>query len=469
MLLAYLWIGVIPYNDGAGWDGDVYVAYVKSLAAGIPISGDPYRSIRLSGFLQLVPFAWGGSSKATLVLIQMLFNTGLMAIGTGCLFSCLRTLGVESRKAIFSVALMTISWAGMVMPIFYPVLSDNLAIPICCIALWCWANNRNVPLYIMCGWFVWLFPGLFLVPLGLITFPFKREENLETIQFPHTVKKSLFALFFITGLVIYYFLMKNITTTNIAAHMANGGSTAVPSLIPISILIQCMTIAILAWIGARILCLSQIYQSIRLSGLLLGIFIVSASYLVMSLTINFSTGFQGPPLLDNLMMQGAAAPLKTWVAHFLYFGFFVPLVAAHCIQWSLRGQPGIPLGLLIVFIAFFPFMSFGSESRQWVGIIPVAIAIYALVKNTRKQQIFMIVISMISLFTLHGLRSNTEVAVERGLAIQSYEWQYYFGRQGPWMSVDVYELSLMALIAVAALYLWLGAIENRPLAAPTPH
>lgn len=466
MLLTFLWIGVIPYNDGAGWDGDVYIAYIKALAAGQLIVGDPYRSIRLSGFIQLIPFAWSGAEKGTLVLIQMVLNISLMSIGAGSLFSCLKELGINQRKAVLSVTLLIFSWAGLVMPTFYPVLSDNLALPFCCIAMWCWVKHKNIYLYIMCAWFAWLFPGLFLVPLGLIAFPYKHANNIKIFNISKTVKTLVFAAFTVIGLLLYYYLMREISMEKVANHMASGGSTGILSLVPLSMVIQSVIIILLAWTGASFLCSPELYRTLRLPSLLIGICIVAASHIVMSLAINFSTGFQGPPLLENLMMQGASAPLKAWVAHFLYFGFIVPLVAAHCIRWSLRAAISIPFGLLFIFIAFFPFLNFGSESRQWIGVLPVCIVIYALIENTLKQQVFLVFASAVSLFTIHGIRAGSLKAMEHRLGIQSAEWQYYFGRQGPWMSVDVYEVSLMALIAVAALYLWLGAADTKAVAEP---
>lgn len=461
MLLAYLWMGFIPLNSGSGWDGNDYLGYVKLLAAGEPIVGDPYRTVRLSGFLQLIPFAWGGAGTATLVFIQLVFNIGLMAVGVGSLFSCLRTLGVDSRKATYSVALLVLSWAGLVMPVFYPVLSDNLAIPLCCIAMWCWAKQKSTYLYLLCGWFVWLFPGLFLVPLGLIAFPYKMDKNNNTVNVTDRFKKRLFAFFSVIGLLLYCYWMRKITIVKVAAYMASGGSTGVASLVPFSIAIQAVTIVILAWSGASFLCSTKLHQTLNIRNLALAIFTIVVSYLAMKLVINFSTGFKGPPLIKNLMLQAVGAPFKPWVAHFLYFGLVVPLVAAQCIRWCFRGNASVPTGLLFIVISFLPFLCFGSESRQWLGVLPACIIIYALTENTRRQQVFLVLASVASLFTMYGIHANTVTAVQDQLGFQSPEWQYYFGRQGPWMSVDVYKVSLVALIGVVAIYLGLGATKDK--------
>lgn len=466
MVLTYLWIGIIPLHEGAGWDGNDYVAYVKLLAGGTPITDDPYRLVRMSGFLQLMPFAWRGEGKETLVFIQLLFNIGFMATGTGCLFSCLRTLGVTPLKALLSISLFTFSWASLIIPVFYPLLSDNLAIPFCCIALWCWVNQKTIALHAICAWFVWLFPALFVVPLGLIAFPYG-TANKASISFlhPKRLQKSLFAVFLVVGLLAYHHFMKDITPQKIATHIISGGQTALVGLIPFSILVQSLIIALLAWIAASVACSPQLYRGLQLKGLFLGFGTVAISFLIMRTVIDFSTGFQGPPLTDNLMMQSAGAPLKAWVSHFLYFGFCVLIVAMYCVRWSFNGDRKVPVGLLVIFLLFSPLLSFGSESRQWIGIFPVAIVMYALMETNHRQQVFLALVAVFSLFTAYGLRDASQAAVDHALGLQSSEWQYYFGRQGPWMSVESYTSGVVALIAVLMTYLYLGVSGDRSASA----
>ncbi|NWC55594.1 hypothetical protein HX835_00765 [Pseudomonas veronii] len=260
--------------------------------------------------------------------------------------------------------------------------------------------------------------------------------------------------------------MKDITTLKISTHIISGGQTALVGFIPLSLLVQCIIIALLAWIAASIACSPQLYRGLKLQSLVLGVCTVAISFLVMRSVIDFSTGFQGPPLTANLMMQSAGAPLKPWISHFLYFGFCVLIVAMYCIRWSFNGDRTVPIGLLVIFMLFSPLLSFGSESRQWIGIFPVAIVIYALMEIKWRQQVFLAIVAVLSLFTLYGLRDASQAAVEQTLGLQSSEWQYYFGRQGPWMSVESYESGVVALIMVAITYLYLGVTGNKKMAVP---
>lgn len=191
------------------------------------------------------------------------------------------------------------------------------------------------------------------------------------------------------GLLLYCYWMRKITIVKVATYMASGGSTGIASLVPFSIAIQALTIVILAWAGASFLCSPKLHRSLSIRGLVLCICTIAASYLAMKLVINFSAGFKGPPLIKNLMLQAVGAPFKPWVSHFLYFGLVVPLVAAQCIRWCFRGDTNMPVGLLFIVISFLPFLCFGSESRQWIGVLPACVVIYALTENTRRQQVFL--------------------------------------------------------------------------------
>lgn len=174
--------------------------------------------------------------------------------------------------------------------------------------------------------------------------------------------------------------MKDITTLNTSTHIISGGLTALVGFIPLLPLMQSVIIALLAWIAASIAWCPQLYRGLKLQRLVPGVCTVAISFLVMRSVIDFSTGFQGPPLTANLMMQSAGAPLKPWISYFLYFGFYVLIVAMYCLRWLFNGDSKVPVGLQVIFMLFSPLLSFGSESWQWNGTFPVIIMIYALTK-----------------------------------------------------------------------------------------
>src|SRR5690606_16958066 len=82
-------VEIIPVNNGAGWDGWQYLQYVRSLAQGEAIVGDPYRSVRLSGFLPLIAAATLSVSQEALVFIQQALNVLLLGVAAGLFFDTL--------------------------------------------------------------------------------------------------------------------------------------------------------------------------------------------------------------------------------------------------------------------------------------------------------------------------------------------------------------------------------------------
>lgn len=55
--IVYRLTGLIPVNNGAGFDGSVYVNYIIKISQYIPIEDDPYRLSRIGGFIPAVIYA----------------------------------------------------------------------------------------------------------------------------------------------------------------------------------------------------------------------------------------------------------------------------------------------------------------------------------------------------------------------------------------------------------------------------
>jgi len=120
----------------------------------------------------------------------------------------------------------------------------------------------------------------------------------------------------------------------------------------------------------------------------------------------------------------------------------------------------VPRALIVVLAAYLPFLLFGSESRQWIGVLPVSAAIFAMSGFSLGLRIWSVIYAALLITPLMFLQSNNAQALAQGLSYQSGEWQYYFGRQGPWMSVAIYEAVLIVLciylVSVMVLDKWLG-------------
>lgn len=439
-------VGQVPVNNGAGWDGFIYLQYLEMLGNGQAIHADPYRSIRLSGFIPLIGASTLGASIEKLLQLQTALNIFLMSLSAALLHDTLRQLGSSPRTAAISLATGLLAWPFLIMPVFYPVLSDNIALAISCLSLWSWVHGRQVILYLLLAYSVWVLPGLFLVPLVLAAMP--RQNDSESLQPPRTwLPRGLYTAALIAALPWITDQSLQLADTHIASHSAHlDGQTAILSLRLLSSIALLVSIAFVLWLLVKAACDPGLWKSLSSGNAVMALLVLSASALAMFKLIDWSNGFTGPPLWIFMLMQSLAAPFKPLVAHFLSFGPIIFMAISGAFAWSRGGAAGLPKAPLVCLLGFMPPLIMGSESRQWVGILPVAVVIAAMSTFTFSQRwcalFFAIVLALPSLW----LKDATHLAVSTTMSFQSNDWQYYFGRQGPWMSVEVYRLGVAVLV-----------------------
>ncbi|MHA6197614.1 hypothetical protein ACX3YG_24980 [Pseudomonas wadenswilerensis] len=438
-------VGHTPVDAGGGWDGQVYLRYVEQLGQGQSISGDPYRSIRLSGFLPLIGASALGASMTTLVALQTFLNILLLSASAALLHDTLRHLGVLRQDALLTLATGLLAWPLLIMPFFYPVLSDNIALAISCLSLWCWARGHQRSLYLLLAYAVWVLPGLFLVPLVLAAMP----RHANSSGSPQYHAKLPWLLFMTSGAVclpVFVHLTGALGDADIASHGAHlQGQTALISLRPLSSLALAASIAVVLWLGANAAANSEVWRSVRPVPALAAGLVLGASALAMYLLFDWESGFKGPPLAHFMLMQSLAAPFKPLVAHFLSFGPVIVMAMTGGITWCRGKMPGLPKALLACLLCFMPLLLIGSESRQWIGVLPVAIVVAGLAPFSRLQRRCCLLFAALLAAPSLWLNGPIERALEQGLSFQSRDWQLYFGRNGPWMSTEVYELGAAVL------------------------
>ncbi len=455
LLLVHLVVGFIPVSDGAGWDGGHYIQHIQTLGQGSAIVNDPYRSVRMSGFLPLILVSALGASKATLIWSQLFLNVVMLSIGAALLHDTMLRLNVKKSIATISIAIMTCSWVFLCMPMFYPILSDNVVLAMVCICLWCWVRSYRWALYAFCAYFTWLMPGQFLIPLILATLPREDHMKPESGLISSKLSLLLFAVFALPASALMLYMIYNIPLSAVIAHgVITVGKTASLDMILLSVTAMLASLLLIVWLGVRLLLDPVTWSSISFRGLLVaGLYFVVSAALIKT-CIDWSGGFNGPPLLDFLFYQSLAAPFKPIVSHFISFGPVILLSIFSCLAWAFGYRYSIPKALIVICFAFLPLLAYGSETRQWVGMLPIAVVIFAVSDFAWLTRVWCLMISALVFAPSLWIKGYVGMAATAELSFQSYQWQFYFGRQGPWMSMTVYQIGLilaLGFIAVAVL------------------
>lgn len=461
-IMVYWVCGTIPVNAGTGWDGSIYLNYIERLSRGEAIHGDPYRLMRMPGFGPLIGGAAFGLSPTYFLTFQMLLNGCVVSMGLALFYSALMNIGCERKSALISTGLLMLTWPVLVMPVYYPILSDHAAISLSCTALWLWSKSLRVWLLGLCVLSVWVLPGLFLLPFVLLCFPFKNHAGKdEGCQSAKVLSVSIFAA---SGIIAAALLLKHLlrfSVEEIAVHAVDkNGQTALTELLPLTYVAAILCVLYVAWIYSRLIIDRSVWSALNIKWLCVSLVVIASTFVWVYLSFDWSVGFAGPPLTKFMTFQSLAAPFKPLLAHFYAFGPVIILSLWGLYRWSIKQERNLPRALVVVLAAYLPFLLFGSESRQWIGVLPVSAAIFAMSFFSFGLRIWSVIYAVFLMAPFMFLQSNNAQALIQGLSYQSGEWQYYFGRQGPWMSVSTY-LSVAELLLVFVLVAILIELFNK--------
>ncbi|MFG0638837.1 hypothetical protein [Delftia sp. WSY_22] len=449
--LVYFFVGFIPIAGGSGFDGSVYVDYILKIASGTQISNDPYRLIRVSGFLPAILGAYLGLGASGIVVFQAVVNALMLSVAAAMFYSTMHELTGRKSVAITATGIMVFSWPYLVMPIYYPVLSDHVALFMSVISIWAWEKSRNLLLCVVTIISVWIMPGIFLIPLMLSIFPHQKGDQAYRLGARH---KFIFAflacvmLFFI-GYILYRML--SMTDAEVVQHPP-GLSIGMADLRSwstffVSIFLLCIG-CVISWVVA----MPVVWERFSMRNMLSSSIALIVGVLSVNWAIDWTSGNHGPPLIHFLLSQAISAPIKPIVSHFLYFGpvLVVALISCVSIKDNLTRKEYFPLFFII--LAYSPILILGSESRQWVSVFPIAVAFVAAREDNLKICLVLLFFAMMLCLPMIFLQSETSLAVKNGFAYISKEWQLYFGRQGPWMSHRTYTIGLVSMLAFFILY-----------------
>ncbi|VVN15965.1 hypothetical protein PS645_04046 [Pseudomonas fluorescens] len=469
LLLVHLIVGFVPVGDGAGWDGQLYLQYIHTLGQGDPILNDPYRTIRMSGFLPLILASSIGAPTAGLIWIQLFLNVVMLSTGAALLHDTMLRLNVKQMVATIAVAVLTCSWVFLCMPMFYPVLSDNVALAMVCICLWCWVCSYRWAVYAFCAYFTWVMPGLFLIPFILSALPHEHPLKPESNHANSKLSLWLFALVAMPTSAILLVKIYSVPLSSVIAHGASEiGTTASADMFLLSVTAMLISLLLIIWLGVKLLLDPSTWRSISFRGLIAGGLSVAVSAVLMTTCVDWNGGFKGPPLIDYMFFQSLAAPFKPIIAHFISFGPVILLAISACLAWAFGRDCSIPKALIIICFAFLPLLAYGSETRQWIGVLPIAVVIFAVADFAWLTRVWCLAISAVVFAPSLWMKDYIGIAAKNGMSFQSYQWQFYFGRHGPWMSMTVYQISLIMALGFIAVVILLQRRAKKQVAASLP-
>lgn len=454
--------GRIPVAQGAGWDGSLYLRYIQMIAAGSFNANDPYHLSRMLSFLPAILAALAGLQGQALLIFQSILNSVLLAVSLGMFLRLLLDWGLSKRAAWTATTCLGLSWSCLIMPVFYPMLSDHTALVVSVLSMWAWNRNRPDLLAILAFASVWIMPGLLLVPMLLACVPLAPNTTAESKTTLRPMFRWGLQILIALPLIAVFVIALRIEDADIVAH-PNGFDVAWLSLKHISMACLLLSVAAIWFAWSRLLTQRRFWSQLSLRGMIWTIGANAISLFLLAFILDWDSGYRGPPLLHFMLLQSLSAPFKPLVAHFLYFGPALPLAIASVLRWSIAAPSSKlepHMGLAVVILVFLPFLLIGSESRQWVAVFPVCVAWLAVRLRNEWRLLPFAIMSLVLLVPAAFLKPTLTQAVVAQLPFTGPDWQAYFGRQGPWMSREYYFNGIVVFVffvlVLLAMNIWRG-------------
>jgi len=488
VIASIAFVPLIPVNGGRGWDGAVYFSIVESLCSGhLGRGGDPYYFFRTGSILHLLPIQKAFESPQ-LTLSAARFFSSFFAT-TGVLLAVAASLNSfpKTPKNVYSHILVGLAscatFAVFVMPSFYPVLSDHLGIFVSGACLYAWRvwNGLKLKMFLIfsSAFSILVMPPLFLIPFFFLLFPNSRS-NRDTKKFRmllllRIILKKLcsstsWTLVKISLPIISLFtifLLATSVTDQVLVCRPQGTFAGLIELKFISLIILSLSLSVIAFLFLQ--AFQKILPYINITNFVLVILIVAVLlYAFTLLPLSWNSGFKGPKLLDNLLLQGLCSPLSSVPAIFSYYGpiGIMGIMSGFILSFQKSKERCYYEARVVTTLAllFSFFLFFGNESRQFICVFPILIFLSCWVLNGNLLVlIYSSLFSISLLFIGNPIDANLELATSQKMDFMAWPWQSYFGHQGPWMSIVSRLLWSQLLILFLLGYLVLDKIQKKTI------
>lgn len=290
-------------------------------------------------------------------------------------------------------------------------------------------------------------PGLFLVPLGLLALPYKRQPPAVQLGW----NPWIFSALAIPAIGLA-FPISQLSDAEILNH-PQGTTLGLPAWrLPTMILLQATLIGIAA-IWTRLLASPALWRSLAWRSIAGGLVLIGLGFLTVWAALDWQQGFRGPPLHYNLLRQSMAAPGKPLVAHLLNFGPVFLLALVYCIDPHRFVRNSQSFALLAIVSAALPLYALGSESRQWIPFFPLLVALVALNVQGTKTLAWLTAYGLLFTLVIFLLRPEGDVQ-----STGSMLWTYLI-YQGPWMPHWTYVPLLLATLALLLIPYWTSMLR----------
>jgi hypothetical protein len=468
LCICFLYRDTIPAGNGAGYDGEGYVAWVKTLSIGSLIDSasmvgpaeplDRYRAHRILPSLAL-HYALRGirvsATTANVIVAFAVLNIALLMLTVVCWLTAADELRIGGNGKWLGVVGLIVSYANLKMPLYYAALTDTAAFAAGAACVLFYVKRRTVALWItaFAGGFIW--PTFTYFGFLLMAFPREQERPAR-----HSARRVDLVL--ALGVAAAAALAMELLVYS-GYEIKSTPIHPMQRVRHLSVALACGYL----FLGLRPLLDSRaLWQSLRPRAFPRRPF-VAACFMLLSNEVVVGVIAPRPATLtvreyfSNTFLSAAVQPLTFYLAHVLYFG---PILIFVLFMWTRVAARVREFGPgAIAYFGAVVILSVNSESRLLINVLPFVVL---LVAPFLEEVIF----SWPRWATFAGVTficSKVWLRMDRTLSLPYFgdiEWRsLYVSSRGPWIDHPAYLLQLLAMVPVVLLFCYWQ--QSAPLAA----
>jgi hypothetical protein len=462
---------LIAVNEGFGFgDGRTYGRLGMNLPSFV-LGGhlDQYRAARVlpatAVFIANKVLPIQPTIDSTIFLFRLMNVTLLVlaAFSWGCLA---RRLNLRRVAAWIGFTGVFANFAVLKMALFYPTLTDVPALALTMFLLHAYVSRANWAVGALAGLAAWTMPTVFL--LGLVLFLLPRSQSEHRIG-DEGVKGSGWLLAALVASAVLMFI--HIADARLGDVPIAGAAPVWRSWFSLSaIAATAYVFATLAapaqallgramnWWQSATTGRSRRSAALRVFVAVDLIVIALMTYKLGKANADHDTGL----IALRLVHQAAARPLVFVVAHLLYLG---PVVALVALMWrrAIRIVGSLGAGALLSIVGL-ALLSLSSESRTILAALPFLGLMAAMAINDRSPSGLQLgLFAALSLIVSRFWYPINQGQFETGSRLE-FPGQFYFGNFGPWMGSTVFAVfSVIAFLSFGAVVgiFYLGKMSSR--------
>ncbi len=452
----------VYHNNGNGWDGAVYTDMVKKMPEVIynnTISSFYYQRI-LPSFLCYASLRVVGVETSDINVLHffIVFNIILILISVFVYTRIAKLLSFNSYTFIAGFVLLFYNFSVLKMSMYDPVKTDYLAFLEGLLISYFYLKKNFIALLITAICSLFTFPTvIFLSSIFLILFDKDVKATMSDIK-PAVIKYLLpLLLASIPVLLTFYSYKYNFVKFDFARATDGATMSWVDTKERLSMLLSIIMLVFVLFVfyKAMILYVKDILNfrgfTYYKAGVMVLIFIVANVLIKKLCDVNAPNPNSFADFLYRICYQALVYPLGSYIAHFIYFGSVIILLFLR-FKKVISSIGNLGKGF-VVFLGLNLILMIGSESRQFIYVIPfITVAIlYAMNEELNGNKLLLFVLIIINLtFSFFWYQINLpDVQMEVG-SQKAFPQQRYFGFQGPWVSRNTYYIHLLFTIACFA-------------------